>query len=65
MSDETKKILKNKEIIDLNQDPLGKSARLVYREKHSEEDPSISHDIWIGQLSGNSNKENVVASMYD
>lgn len=38
--------LSNKEIIDINQDPLGKQAQLVRR--HTEEE----WDIWLGDLSG-------------
>jgi alpha-galactosidase len=39
-------ILRNKEVIALNQDPLGKQARLVRR--YTEEE----YDIWAGELSG-------------
>ncbi|KAI0883568.1 carbohydrate-binding module family 35 protein [Annulohypoxylon maeteangense] len=39
-------VLKNKEVIAINQDPLGKQARLVRR--HTEEE----WDIWAGELSG-------------
>ena len=41
------KILSNKEVIAINQDPLAKQAQLVQR--HTEEE----WDIWLGDLSGN------------
>lgn len=39
-------IIKNKEVIAINQDPLGEQARLLWR--YSEE----GYDIWAGNLSG-------------
>ncbi|CAJ0834245.1 15173_t:CDS:2 [Entrophospora sp. SA101] len=53
MTDETIQILNNTEIIGINQDPLGKSAKLAYREKHKDQEKvsTISYDIWIGELS--------------
>jgi alpha-galactosidase len=44
---DSKAVLSNKEVIAINQDPLGKSAQLVRR--HGPE----QYDIWVGELSGN------------
>ncbi len=46
----TLKILTNPEVIAVNQDPLGKSARLVRREYKSLFCKTISFDIWAGDL---------------
>lgn len=47
MPQDSLETLKKKEIIAINQDPLGKAARLVQR--YTEE----QYDIWLGDLSGN------------
>jgi alpha-galactosidase len=44
---DSKAILSNKEVIAINQDPLGKSAQLVRRNSPEQ------YDIWTGELSGN------------
>jgi len=47
MPQDSLETLKKKEIIAINQDSLGKAARLVQR--YTEE----QYDIWLGDLSGN------------
>ena len=54
MTKETASILKNKEIIDVNQDPLGMSAYLV--ERFTEPGfitNRVVADIWVGPLINN------------
>ena len=46
----TLSILKNPEVIAVNQDPLGRSARLVRREYKGAILKQISYDIWAGDL---------------
>ncbi|CAG8587951.1 6018_t:CDS:2 [Ambispora gerdemannii] len=55
---ETIAILTNKEIIAINQDPLGKSAKLVFREEHS-------YDVWAGKLSDEYGFQNGVAILFN
>lgn len=44
MSDETLKILSNKEVISVNQDPMGKAGRRVYRSVDN------TSEVWTRQL---------------
>ncbi|CAJ0914712.1 14375_t:CDS:2 [Entrophospora sp. SA101] len=66
MTDETIQILKNTEIIGINQDPLGKSAKLAHREKYEDQNKvsTISYDIWIGELSSDT-QEHAVAILFN
>ncbi len=46
----TLQILENPEVIAINQDPLGKSARLIRRDVRSPFCNTITADIWGGEL---------------
>ncbi|CAG8640535.1 1664_t:CDS:2, partial [Ambispora leptoticha] len=58
LTDGTRDILSNAEIIAVNQDPLGQSAKLVFRKDNS-------YDVWAGKLSEEYGLQNGVAILFN